>query len=217
MLEYCEFDPLPISEESLKGYGYSACSGFVKPVKRLFKNHTIIALSAADSNIASKACSILESEWGRQAFGLDIDSKMSFLDHMLMLANPGSLSNFFIMINADEDVVGVISFTTGLMSLELGNLVVATKYRGKGHGKTLMEFALKHVENNMVSLKCNDELVPFYQKFGFVRVDETLTNKQPNTPSSPSNPKSPKNRKVEVQMVLSLNNHTTDDVICIPQ
>lgn len=52
------------------------------------------------------------------------------------------------------------------------DVVIDHKYRGKGHGKHLMEYAIKFCEEQKcykAVLYCNDNNVPFYEKSGFVR------------------------------------------------
>jgi ribosomal protein S18 acetylase RimI-like enzyme len=70
--------------------------------------------------------------------------------------------------NNNDKIVGFITaISDGVLSAYIPFLEVLPEYKNKGIGKELVRCMLKELENiYMVDLCCDDELVPYYQKFG---------------------------------------------------
>lgn len=59
----------------------------------------------------------------------------------------------------------------------LRRIIVKDSERGKGYGKRLIYKMLSEVENRPIWVKCDLDLVGFYQKFGFKLIDTRLETK----------------------------------------
>lgn len=66
----------------------------------------------------------------------------------------------------------------------VNNLVTHKKYRGRGHGRELMEMAMRFAFASMGAkagiLFCADDLVPFYASLGWKRTDAKVLFNQPS-------------------------------------
>lgn len=71
-----------------------------------------------------------------------------------------------------ERVVGFVSaISDGVLSAYIPLLEVLPEYQGRGVGSELARRVLARLDDlYMVDLACDDELVPFYERLGFMRV-----------------------------------------------
>ncbi|MDD2680775.1 MAG: GNAT family N-acetyltransferase [Patescibacteria group bacterium] len=84
----------------------------------------------------------------------------------------------------DKKIVGTIRFLfeakfyhQGRLAAHIEDVAVHSDYQGKGIGKTLIQFAIKHCQERncyKIILDCNDSLLEFYQKQGFVQHENCL-------------------------------------------
>ncbi len=76
----------------------------------------------------------------------------------------------------DEDTNEVIGFITaisdGVLSAYVPLLEVLPQYKNKGIGKELVSRMLKELDEiYMIDLCCDDDLVPYYEKFGMKKTN----------------------------------------------
>ena len=81
-----------------------------------------------------------------------------------------------MVIAIDEHSNKVVGFITaisdGVLSAYIPFLEVLPEYKNKGIGKKLVKQMLQELDNiYMVDLCCDDDLVPFYEKFGVIKVN----------------------------------------------
>jgi ribosomal protein S18 acetylase RimI-like enzyme len=74
----------------------------------------------------------------------------------------------FIARTKDGRVIGVVSaISDGALSAYIPLLEVLPEFRGRGIGSRLMHLTLARLEGlYMIDLSCDEELVPFYRRFG---------------------------------------------------
>jgi ribosomal protein S18 acetylase RimI-like enzyme len=74
----------------------------------------------------------------------------------------------FVARTSDGRVVGFASaISDGILSASVPLLEVLPAYRGRGIGSRLLQLVLGRLEGlYMVDLTCDEELVPFYRRFG---------------------------------------------------
>lgn len=85
----------------------------------------------------------------------------------LLAVLAGSHSSF-IARTGDGRVIGVVSaISDGVLSASIPLLEVLPGFRGRGIGTRLMRLVLERLEGlYMVDLSCDEDLVPFYLRFG---------------------------------------------------
>ena len=76
-----------------------------------------------------------------------------------------------VVITIDDKTNQVVGFITaisdGVLSAYIPFLEVLPEYKNKGIGKELVERMLKELDDiYMIDLCCDDDLVPYYEKFG---------------------------------------------------
>ncbi|WP_191275773.1 GNAT family N-acetyltransferase [Neobacillus kokaensis] len=91
--------------------------------------------------------------------------------HLKLLKN-----SYKVVIAFDESrnqVVGFISaISDGVLSVYIPLLEVLPEYKNAGIGKELVNKMLKQLNNiYMIDLCCDDDLVPYYEKFGMIKVN----------------------------------------------
>ncbi|CAD5210253.1 unnamed protein product [Bursaphelenchus okinawaensis] len=106
-------------------------------------------------------------------------SEEKFKHRFLCMAfsNPQS---YYVTVIEDEETKKVVASVSLVFEWKfihqagsrgrIEDVVVHSDYRGKGFAKILNEMAVKLAKNEGVyklSLECTDELVPFYEKFGY--------------------------------------------------
>lgn len=89
--------------------------------------------------------------------------------HLKLLENSSK-----VVIALDNKTNQVIGFITAIsddvLSAYIPFLEVLPEYKSKGIGKELVSRMLKELENiYMVDLCCDDELVPYYEKFNMIK------------------------------------------------
>lgn len=91
--------------------------------------------------------------------------------HLKLLKNSSK-----VVIAIDDNTNKVIGFITaisdGVLSAYIPLLEVLPEYKNKGIGKELVKQILKELDNiYMIDLCCDDDLVPYYEKFGMVKAN----------------------------------------------
>lgn len=86
--------------------------------------------------------------------------------HLKLLKNSSK-----VVIAIDDNSNQVVGFITaisdGVLSAYIPFLEVLPEYKNKGIGKELVKRILKELDDiYMVDLCCDDDLVPYYEKFG---------------------------------------------------
>lgn len=89
--------------------------------------------------------------------------------HLKLLQNSSK-----VVIALDNKTNQVIGFITAIsddvLSAYIPFLEVLPEYKSEGIGKELVSRMLKELENiYMVDLCCDDELVPYYEKFNMIK------------------------------------------------
>ncbi|MDN4494671.1 GNAT family N-acetyltransferase [Ureibacillus aquaedulcis] len=90
--------------------------------------------------------------------------------HLNLLKNS---SKVVIAINHANQVVGFITaISDGILSAYIPFLEVLPEYKNQGIGKILVGRMLKELEDiYMIDLCCDENLVPYYEKFGMLKVN----------------------------------------------
>ena len=91
--------------------------------------------------------------------------------HLRLLENSSK-----IVLAIDEHTNEVIGFITaisdGVLSAYVPLLEVLPQYKNKGIGKELVSRMLKELDEiYMIDLCCDDDLVPYYEKFGMMKTN----------------------------------------------
>lgn len=91
--------------------------------------------------------------------------------HLRLLENSSK-----IVLAIDERTNEVIGFITaisdGVLSAYVPLLEVLPQYKNKGIGKELVSRMLKELDEiYMIDLCCDDDLVPYYEKFGMMKTN----------------------------------------------
>lgn len=91
--------------------------------------------------------------------------------HLRLLENSSK-----IVLAIDEHTNEVIGFITaisdGVLSAYVPLLEVLPPYKNKGIGKELVSRMLKELDEiYMIDLCCDDDLVPYYEKFGMMKTN----------------------------------------------
>ncbi len=91
--------------------------------------------------------------------------------HLKLLKN-----SYKVVIALDDRVNRVVGFITaisdGVLSAYIPLLEVLPEYKNAGIGKELVNRMLNELSNiYMIDLCCDDDLVPYYEKFGMTRVN----------------------------------------------
>ncbi|WP_339149893.1 MULTISPECIES: GNAT family N-acetyltransferase [unclassified Sutcliffiella] len=91
--------------------------------------------------------------------------------HLKLLKNSSK-----VVIGLDDNTDQVIGFITaisdGVLSAYIPLLEVLPEYKNKGIGKELVNRMLKELDDiYMIDLCCDDDLVPYYDKFGMIKTN----------------------------------------------
>ncbi|MCM2674249.1 GNAT family N-acetyltransferase [Alkalicoccobacillus plakortidis] len=89
------------------------------------------------------------------------------------------LNSSHVVIALDENTNKVVGFITaisdGVLSAYIPFLEVLPEYKNKGIGKQLVERMLNELDQiYMVDLCCDDDLVPYYEKYGMTKSNAML-------------------------------------------
>ena len=78
---------------------------------------------------------------------------------------------FVLALNEKGEVVGFIhAISDGILTAYIPLLEVRPDYKGQGIGSELVRLLLSQLEGlYMVDTACDDDLVPFYERFGMTR------------------------------------------------
>lgn len=104
-------------------------------------------------------------------FFVDWPNPPSPQTHLKLLKNSSK-----VVIAVDDktnQVVGIITaISDGVLSAYIPLLEVLPEYKNKGIGKELVNQMLKELDHiYMIDLCCDDDLVPYYEKFGMTRTN----------------------------------------------
>lgn len=91
--------------------------------------------------------------------------------HLKLLKNSSK-----VVIALDDNTDQVIGFITAIsddvLSAYIPFLEVLPEYKNKGIGKELVNRMLKELDDiYMIDLCCDDDLVPYYDKFGMIKTN----------------------------------------------
>jgi len=80
----------------------------------------------------------------------------------------------YVIVARDSDAGGVVGFVSahgdGVLSASIPLLEVLPAYQGRGIGTELVRRLLELLGGHyMIDLACDEDLVPFYERFGMVR------------------------------------------------
>lgn len=94
--------------------------------------------------------------------------------HLKLLKNSSK-----VVLALDEDADQVIGFITaisdGVLSAYIPFLEVLPEYKNQGIGKELVNRMLKELDHiYMIDLCCDDDVVPFYDKFDMIKSNGML-------------------------------------------
>ncbi|MFO1442078.1 GNAT family N-acetyltransferase [Bacillus sp. Bva_UNVM-123] len=106
-----------------------------------------------------------------KGFFVDWPNPPSPETHLKLLKNSSK-----VVIALDEATNQVIGFITaisdGVLSAYIPLLEVLPEYKNKGIGKELVNRMLKELDSfYMIDLCCDDDLVPYYDKFGMMKTN----------------------------------------------
>ncbi|WML45449.1 GNAT family N-acetyltransferase [Neobacillus sp. PS3-40] len=94
--------------------------------------------------------------------------------HLNLLKNSSKV--VFALEEKTNQVVGFITAVSdGVLSAYIPFLEVLPQYQNKGIGKELVNRMLKQLKGiYMIDLCCDDDLVPFYEKYGMLKSNGML-------------------------------------------
>ncbi|WP_099157028.1 GNAT family N-acetyltransferase [Virgibacillus ndiopensis] len=94
--------------------------------------------------------------------------------HLELLKNSSKVGN--ILDENTKQVVGFIkAISDGVLFAYIPFLEVLPEYKNKGIGKELVKRMLKELDDiYMVNLCCDDDFVPYYEKFGVIKSNGIL-------------------------------------------
>lgn len=94
--------------------------------------------------------------------------------HLKLLKNSSH-----VVLALDENANQILGFITavsdGVLSAYIPLLEVLPKYKNKGIGKELVKHMLQELnELYMIDLCCDEDLIPYYKKFGMIQSNAML-------------------------------------------
>src|SRR6185312_9787074 len=93
----------------------------------------------------------------------------------LILLNKSSKVIIALDENTNQAVGFITAISDGVLSAYIPFLEVLPEYKSKGIGKELVKLMLKELDDiYMVDLCCDDDLVPYYEKFGMLKSNSML-------------------------------------------
>jgi ribosomal protein S18 acetylase RimI-like enzyme len=109
-----------------------------------------------------------------EGFFVDWPNSPNAQTHLKLLQNSSK-----VVIALDDHTNQVVGFITaisdGILSAYIPFLEVLPEYKNKGIGKELVKQMLKELDDiYMVDLCCDDDLVPYYEKFGMIKSNGML-------------------------------------------
>ncbi len=81
----------------------------------------------------------------------------------------------------EKHIIGIVKVRYEDNVAEVGRVTIAKKYRGKSYGKEMMSCIIKEIKNSNKAQSIrlfvqNNDLVKFYQSFGFVENEKRYFN-----------------------------------------
>jgi len=106
-----------------------------------------------------------------KGFFVDWPNPPSPETHFKLLKNSSKV--VIVLDGITNQVVGFITaISDGVLSAYIPLLEVLPEYKNKGIGKELVNRMLKELDNiYMIDLCCDDDLVPYYDKFGMTKTN----------------------------------------------
>lgn len=106
-----------------------------------------------------------------EGFFVDWPNRPNSQTHLRLLNNSSK-----VIIAIDDNRNQVVGFITaisdGVLSAYIPFLEVLPEYKNKGIGKELVSRMLKELADiYMIDLCCDDDLVPYYDKFGMTKTN----------------------------------------------
>jgi ribosomal protein S18 acetylase RimI-like enzyme len=84
----------------------------------------------------------------------------------------GSVAVELALDGATRNVVGFVNAVgDGVVSAYIPLLEVLPAYQGRGIGSELMRRIMESLDIYMIDLACDDDLVPFYERFGMTQAN----------------------------------------------
>lgn len=106
-----------------------------------------------------------------EGFFVDWPNQPSPKTHLAML-NKSSKVIIAIDDNTNQVVGFITAISDGVLSAYIPFLEVLPEYKNKGIGKELVSRMLKELADiYMIDLCCDDDLVPYYDKFGMTKTN----------------------------------------------
>lgn len=91
--------------------------------------------------------------------------------HFILLKKSGKVI-IAIADNTNQVVGFITAISDGVLSAYIPFLEVLPEYKNKGIGKELVNRMLKELDDiYMIDLCCDDDLVPYYDKFGMTKTN----------------------------------------------
>ena len=128
----------------------------------------------------------ISSDW-LKGFFVDWPNPPNPQTHLLLLKNSSK-----VIIAIDEKMNEVVGFITaisdGVLSAYIPFLEVLPEYKNKGIGSELVNRMLIELDNiYMIDLCCDNDLVPFYDKFGMTNTNGMILRSYKNQSGSLKN------------------------------
>jgi GNAT superfamily N-acetyltransferase len=144
-------------------------TGYVCPIHYKKKNNKIIPYQESTKEIQDKVCKFMIKEWAEEAKINNVDDA-----HYYIIDNWSSGDILYVLID-DIELLGFIAVDRKQFYPFISHLYVTPDNRKKGFGKLLIDFAIEYIKILDFSegkLWCKEELVPFYEKYGWKVIDK---------------------------------------------
>ncbi|MBN3526357.1 GNAT family N-acetyltransferase [Paenibacillus apiarius] len=106
-----------------------------------------------------------------EGFFVDWPNPPSPQTHLLLLKNSSKVV-LAIADNTNQVVGFITAISDGVLSAYIPFLEVLPEYKNKGIGKELVNRMLKELDDiYMIDLCCDDDLVPYYDKFRMTKTN----------------------------------------------
>ncbi|MBP2966648.1 GNAT family N-acetyltransferase, partial [Acinetobacter baumannii] len=121
-----------------------------------------VILRQSFTQLAEKTFGINFEDWYQAGYWEDNYKTYSIVINSEVVAN--------VSVTVSELIIGQKVYKTA----QLGTVMTAEKFRGKGLSKKLIEYIIEEYQDEVdfIYLYANEQVLSFYPKFGFKRVDE---------------------------------------------